>query len=72
MLALLLVATAVLTWLVNDTERVRRAVESVVSAIGNRPFTIEGEFDFELGRIITLRAGKIRWRNQTSIRKSAS
>ena len=66
LLALLLVAGAVLTWLVNDTERVRRAVESVVSAIGNRPFAIEGEFDFDLGRIITVRAGKIRWRNSST------
>ncbi len=64
--ALLLLAAAVLTWLVNDTERVRRTVESVVSAIGDRPFTIEGEFDFELGKIITVRAGKIRWLNSTS------
>ena len=66
LLALLLVAGAVLTWLVNDTERVRRAVESVVSAIGNRPFAIEGEFDFDLGRIITVRAGKIRWQNSSA------
>ncbi|MEN8129651.1 MAG: AsmA family protein, partial [Pseudomonadota bacterium] len=64
--ALLLLAAFVLSWLVNDTERVRRTVESVVSAIGDRPFTIEGEFDFELGNIITVRAGKIRWQNSPS------
>ena len=59
----LFVAAAVLTWLAIDREGVRRAVEGIVSHIGERPFTIEGEFDYELGRIIRVRAGKIRWRN---------
>lgn len=66
LLALLLLAAAAVTWLVNDTERARRTVEGVVSAIGDRPFTIEGEFDYDLGRIITIRAGKIRWRSPAS------
>jgi len=64
--ALLLVVTGVLIWLLNDTERLRHAVESFVSAISDRPFTIEGEFDFELGRITTVRANKIYWRNSSS------
>jgi len=66
LLSLLLLAAAVVTWLVNDTELVRRAVEHVVSEIGDRKFSIEGKFDFELGRITTVRAGKIRWRNSSA------
>jgi uncharacterized protein involved in outer membrane biogenesis len=66
LLVLLVLLAAVLTWLVNDTERVRHTIEDVVSAIRDRPFTIEGEFDYELGRIMTVRAGKIRWRNSPS------
>ncbi len=59
----LLVAAAVLSWVAIDRDGVRRAVEGLVSQFGERPFTIEGEFDYELGRIIRVRAGKIRWRN---------
>lgn len=66
LLALLLLMVAVLTWLANGTERLRRTIEDVVSEISDRPFTIEGEFDFELGRIVTVRAGNIRWRNAAS------
>jgi uncharacterized protein involved in outer membrane biogenesis len=63
LLGLLLITGGILTWLVNDTERVRRVLEDVVSGVGDRRFTIEGEFDYDLGRIITVRAGRIRWRN---------
>jgi hypothetical protein len=65
-LVLLLFVAAVLTWLANDTQRVRRTIEGIVSAIADRPFSIEGEFDYELGRIVTVHAGKIRWRNSAS------
>ena len=49
-----------------ETQRVRRTIEGIVSAIADRPFSIEGEFDYDLGRIVTVRSGKIRWRNSAS------
>ncbi len=63
MFALLLTTAALLTWVANDTERVRHAIENVVSGIYDRAFIIGGEFDFDLGRLITLRADRIRWQS---------
>jgi len=57
---LLLLATGIVAWFVNDTQRVRHAVEDFISEISNRPFSIESDFDFDLGRTITVRASKIR------------
>jgi uncharacterized protein involved in outer membrane biogenesis len=59
----LLLATAIVTWLINDTERVRHGVENFISEVSKRPFSIEGEFDYNLGRTIAVRASKIRWGN---------
>ena len=63
LLVLLLVAAAAMTWLAFDREGVRRVIEGIVSDVSGRPFSIEGGFDYELGRILRVRAGKIRWRN---------
>ena len=39
---LILLLTAALIWIVNDTERVRNVVENVVSAATDREFSIAG------------------------------
>ena len=49
----LLFIGAALTWIVNDTERVRVVLERVVSTLTDRPFHIRGDFDFTLGSEVT-------------------
>lgn len=59
----LLAAAAALTWLALDKQGVRRVVEVVVTGLSERPFKIEGAFDYSLGRIVRVEAGTIRWGN---------
>ncbi len=61
--AILLVIAAALTWLANDTERVRGLVENLVTTLTDRPFHINGDFDYSLGREITVTASQIEWAN---------
>ena len=60
---LLVVVGGTLVWLLNDTARVKVAVERLVSTLTDRPFHINGEFDFTLGSEITVSAAQIVWDN---------
>lgn len=51
------------SWLLLDTNRLRSALEESISALSDRPFHIDGEFDISLGRVTTIRGTNIRWRN---------
>ena len=62
----LLLPAGGLIWLANDKQWVRGAIERVVSTASGRPFTIEGEFDYDLGRFVEVRASRIRWRDPGS------
>jgi len=60
---LLVLVSGALLWLLNDTARVKGAVETLVSTLTNRPFHINGEFDFTLGSEINVSASQIVWDN---------
>jgi uncharacterized protein involved in outer membrane biogenesis len=63
LIALLALAAGAATWLINDADRVRKIVESQLTELSDRQFSIEGEFDFSLGETITVQATDIRWHN---------
>jgi hypothetical protein len=62
-LSLLLILAGGITWLLNDTERLKSGVEKLVSSLTQRPFYIHGDFDFHLGREISISATQIEWAN---------
>ncbi|TDJ44549.1 MAG: AsmA family protein [Gammaproteobacteria bacterium] len=62
-ISLLVIVVGLLTWLINDTDRTKKAVERLVSTLTDRPFHIYGEFDFTLGSEITVSASRIEWDN---------
>ena len=49
-------------WLALDRNLARTSLEKAITALSGHPFTIEGEFDYQLGGTIRVDAGKIRWR----------
>ena len=62
-ISLLVIVGGLLTWLINDTNRTQKALERLVSTLTDRPFHINGEFDFTLGSEITVSASRIEWDN---------
>lgn len=62
--SLLLLSTG-LIWLVHDRNWVRQNIEHAITTISGHPFTIEGDFDYALGRNIEVHAEKIRWRRSS-------
>jgi len=63
LLSLLILLTGGVTWLLNDTERLKTVVEQLVSNLTDRQFLIKGEFDFRLGSEIRIKASQIEWAN---------
>jgi len=63
MFAALLAAVAGTAWLAADPERLRLVVEQSVSRLSGKAFSIEGSFDYELGRVVTVHAADIHWRD---------
>lgn len=61
--AIILTIAIAITWIINDTDRVRSIVEQVVTTLTDRPFHIRGDFDFKLGSEITVYATDIEWIN---------
>ena len=62
-ISLLVIVVGLLTWVINDTNLTKQAVERLVSTLTDRPFHINGEFDFTLGSEITVSASRIEWDN---------
>lgn len=63
LLLILGVATASAAWLLSDSNRVKQLVMAAVTRVSDRAFTIDGNFEFSLGRTVAIKAGRIRWRN---------
>ena len=59
----LLLAIAAIVWAINDTDRIKGLLETFVTNLTDRPFRINGDFDFSIGREITVRAENIEWSN---------
>ena len=57
------ISAATFAWLTSDTERVRVALQNLVTSLTGQALLINGEFDYELGRIVTVRATELEWRN---------
>jgi uncharacterized protein involved in outer membrane biogenesis len=60
---IILVIGATITWFINDTDRIRRLAEGLVTNLTDRPFHIRGDFDFHLGSDITIYATDVEWIN---------
>ncbi|MCP4256777.1 MAG: AsmA family protein [Planctomycetes bacterium] len=63
LIVLLLTATGLTTYLLYNSARVKTIVEQIVTVATDRPFHIYGDFDFNLGKVITVRATHIEWAN---------
>jgi hypothetical protein len=63
LLILLTLLAGLSTWIINDVERIRKLAELTLSELTGRTLSIEGEFDFELGKLITVRGTQLRWQN---------
>ncbi len=60
---ILLLAIAGIVWAINDADRIKGLLESFLTNLTERPFRINGDFDFSIGREITVRAENIEWGN---------
>ena len=58
-ISLLVIVAGLLTWLINDTDRTKKAVERLVSTLTDQPLHINGDFDFTLGSEFTVSASRI-------------
>jgi uncharacterized protein involved in outer membrane biogenesis len=61
--SLLLIAVAGIAFLLSNPEQLREPVTGIVSKLLDRKLEINGEFDFELGRILWLRGTELRIAN---------
>lgn len=61
--ALLLITIGLVTFLLNDSTRVKGLIEHLVSSTTDRPFHIHGDFDLTLGKNIKIYATDIEWEN---------
>lgn len=60
---LLAITALLLLWIINDQDRIRRAVEAGLTGLADREFTIAGDFELTLGAQTTIRATEVSWQN---------
>ncbi|MDG2155115.1 MAG: AsmA family protein [Gammaproteobacteria bacterium] len=66
LLAIVLPLTAVIAyglWYLSDPNRLKPFIENTVSQLTQRTLQINGDFDYTLGKTITINATKINWQN---------
>jgi uncharacterized protein involved in outer membrane biogenesis len=60
---LLLIVAVAAAFVIGDPERVRQGIEQSVSSLSGKPFSIDGPFDLELGRVVSVSAERVRWQD---------
>jgi hypothetical protein len=51
------------TWFLSDSARVKNTLTNIVTQLTGRTLVIDGDFDFSLGRQITVMAQQVEWAN---------
>jgi len=60
-ITVLVLTAAGVGWTLADPERIRQGIEQSVSSLSGKPFSIDGAFDYALGRTVTVTAERLRW-----------